>query len=616
MDEYQKAVAGHVRGPIMINAGAGTGKTTVLTVRFAALVKAGRAAASDILAVTFTREAAGVMRERVQNLIGEDVEGFNISTIHSLGHRLLRLGGGSVSVADPDDAYEIFQRAMLEVGMGSDRWDAQKLFAMVTTLKENLVGPEQYQPVGGSYLQESLRMAYTRYQALLGEAGVLDFGDLVLGAVEKLYRDPEFMSYIQTLLPYVMVDEFQDTSRSQYELVRCLVSGQGNVMVTGSPAQTIHEWRGARFKQLETAFARDFPDAPVHTLRVNYRSAGPIVRAASAVGYGYPDAEQVPDRDGGEEIQLWQPANQYEEAGRVAHLIQQLLNDGLPAPSDIAVLYRTHRQADVIESQLSACGIPYVLTGGPCLYKRPEVEDLIAYLTIAVHPNEEGPLERVVNVPPRGLGPNSVRRLKGPHPILTLDVLKAAVRGENGPLRPRVRTAAGDLLTQLTSLIARANDNTPPEEMIDLILELTGYRRWVEELLEGYSRLRAISQVREDASGYDDLLEFLQYAVERAGNNTKRGVCLSTIHMAKGREWPVVIVVGATEGLLPHARSLKQAAEPEEERRLMYVAMTRAEGRLVLSAPQAQVTDKGARSTQPSRYLRLIPRELLQVAEG
>lgn len=610
-DEFQVAVAGHGRGPLMVNAGPGTGKTTCLTARFVALVEAGLAAPTDVLAVTFTREAAGVMRERVQRRLGQDVEGLRISTIHSLAYGVLGYGKRrGPRVAVPEDAYEHFQRAMLEVGLSSDRWDAEALFRLITGLKEHLIGPEQYQVTPGSVFQENVQRVYRRYQQILAEEGLLDFGDLILKAIDRLHGDPGLLEYLRGLTPFVMVDEFQDTSRAQYELVRLLVGDERNIVVVGSPAQTIHEWRGARMGELREAFRQDFPDAPEQTLRVNYRSTRTIVAAASAVGQGYPDADQEADRDGDEPIRVWRPANQYEEAGRVALTVRRWLDEGIP-PDEIAVLHRTHRQADVLESQLFASGIPYTLVGVKRLYARPEVQHLLAYLSLALDPGRDDLLELIVNVPPRGLGPNTLARIKGTDPVLTMEAMRAAARGRDG-LPPRAVEAAAKFVAQM-DLLARKARELPPKEAIEFVLEATGYLNWTEELLDGYRRARALSQVAQDAGGFDSLAAFLEYAGRRAGEAEGEGVCLSTIHAAKGREWTAVIVVGVVEGLLPHARALKQSREPEEERRLLYVAMTRARDHLVLSVPRTQVDDAGVRDLAPSRFLRPIPRELVEV---
>jgi DNA helicase-2/ATP-dependent DNA helicase PcrA len=612
LDETQKAVAGHKSGPLLVHAGAGTGKTSVQQFMVANLVQSGLAAPTDVLWITFTREAAGVCRDRLLMLLGQDLETKNISTVHSACLRLLNLRRRRrVKVADPEEAFDIFQRAMLQMGLTPDRWDAPVLYAQVCSKKENLVTAKDYKPLVGSFQEEALKRVYVRYQEILTEEGKLDFGDLVLTIVEELYADEDFLRYVRGLLPWVVVDEFQDTSVAQYEFIRLVTGSDDNLLCCGSPAQSIHEWRGAKYPHVRDGFRRDFPNAPEVTLPRNYRSSAMVVEAGKAIGWGYPDAQQEATRPPGDLIELWRPATQYEEAGRMAQFIARELDQGRQA-QDIAVLLRTHRQAHIFESQFSASGIPYVVSGTSRLYKRQEVTHLLTYLELGSKPQDEASVESIINSPPRGLGPNSVLRLKGTHPILTLGVLTNAVNGGNGALPPRVEAAAAGLLGQLNAIGMQVAQGLPPADVIDFVLDVTGYREWAIELLDGYGRLRAMEQVQADAAGFDNLVDFLEHARKRTNEAAHVGVTISTIHGAKGREWPVVLVPGVVEGLLPHAKALKQSSEPEEERRLMYVAVTRAMDRLVLSAPVATVTEHRQVDTRPSRYLRLIPTDLLQ----
>lgn len=614
LDHEQKVVAMHVEGPLLLFAGPGTGKTRTLSVRVATLVQMGKAAATDILAITFTRDAATVMAERIQKLLGHDLMAINAGTFHSVALRLLQLGGRKLKVADEQCAFEEFKRALLEVGLPPDKWDPRVLFDMVAALKERLISAADYQPTANSYGEKALKSAYERYQTLLAEKRLCDFGDLILGAVEKLYADPEFLTYVQTLFPFVMVDEFQDTSVSQYEMVRCLTNLNRNLLVVGSPSQSIHEWRGANVAEIQAAFRRDFPAARAVTLTRNYRCTANIVAAATAVGSGYPDALQVAARPEGPPIELWQPANQFDEAAQIAAYILSVLDTGEVQPEHVAVLFRTHRQADVLESQLSACAIPYVVSGAQSLYQQAEVGHILAYLHLATDRDYPGALQSIINIPPRGLGPNTVSRLTGIEPVLTWDMLGAALRG--GAFSPRVTSAIGTLISTVDTLSQMATENVPPDKLIEHLLEMSGYRVWAEELLDGYSQLRALEQVVQDASQFDHLPEFLRYADGRAGLSFSGGVTLTTMHAAKGLEWPVVCIAGVIEGVIPHARALKTGSGPDEERRLLYVAMTRALNRLVISAPCSQVQDGRSRDASPSRYLRLLPMNLLNIRSG
>lgn len=614
LDEAQAVVAGHDQGAVLVNAGPGTGKTRCLSARFVNLVESGVAAPPDILAVTFTREAASVMKERVQEGLGEDVEGLRISTIHSLAYSLLRLGNKKPKVAPPEDAYERFVRAFHEVGMTERQAKPETLFHLVAGLKERLISPEQYKDkmAADSLSQESVYRVYDRYQDLLAEENLVDFGDLVMGAVAMIQGDEDMAGYLRTLTPYIMVDEFQDTSPAQYALLRALSpADRNNLMAVGSPAQTIHEWRGARLGELLDAFHRDFPQAPSYTLRYNYRSTQRIVSAAAAVGEGYPDAEQEARRPVGDPIEVWRPANQFEEAGRVALTAQRWIEEGI-APDDIAVLYRTHRQADPLEAQLTAQNIPYQMTGALRLYDHLDVQVILAYLGLALNPVQDGLLELVVNTPPRGLGPNSVARIRGSDPVLTLAGLWEAA--QNAALPTRVKDAAQELLSLLERLERKAR-SFPPRRMVQAVLSETKYQEWLDGQLDGYRRSRALAQLVQDAERFDDLSAFLKYAKERTEQD-QHGVHLSTIHASKGREWRAVIVISVVEGLLPHSAALKQGGEPEEERRLLYVAMTRAKDRLVLSVPRTLTTPDGdVQEATPSRFLRRLPREAVRIIQ-
>jgi len=613
LDEVQTVVAQHGQGPAIVNAGPGAGKTRCLSARFVNLVESGAAAPPDILAVTFTREAASVMKERVQQGLGEDVEGLRISTIHSLAYSLLRLGNKKPKVAPPEDAYERFVRAFHEVGMTERQAQPERLFHLVAGLKERLISPQQYKDkmLAESLSQESVYRVYDRYQNLLAEENLLDFGDLVMNAVDMIQADEDMAEFLRTLTPYIMVDEFQDTSPAQYTLLSMLAAGRNNLMAVGSPAQTIHEWRGARLGELLDAFRRDFPQAADYTLRYNYRSTRTIVTAAAAVGEGYPDAAQEARLPAGDPVEIWRPANQFEEAGRVALTIQRWIEEGI-APDDIAVLYRTHRQAAPLESQLTGQNIPYQMTGAVRLYDHLDAQVVLAYLGLALDPVQDGLLELVVNTPPRGLGPNSVARIRGNDPVLTLAGLWEAA--QNAALPTRVKDAAQQLLSLLESLEHKAR-TLPPRQMVEAVLADTKYRQWLESQLDGYRRSRALAQLVQDAERFDDLSAFLKYAKERTEQD-QRGVHLSTIHASKGREWRAVIVIGVVEGLLPHSAALKQGGEPQEERRLLYVAMTRAKDRLALSVPRTLVTPDGdVQEATPSRFLRRLPRETVKLAE-
>jgi DNA helicase-2/ATP-dependent DNA helicase PcrA len=616
----------HERGPLIVSAGPGTGKTRVLTYRVARLVEKRLAGPRDVLAVTFTRKAAAEMRERIQLLLGYDAADgeLHVSTIHSLAYGVLAAQKAQrgkkkrLDVLEPDDAFAVLKRAALETGLTPDRWDPESLFREVQYAKDRLVGPDEYVQVRGSYFEEHVARAYRRYQQILEEEQKLDLADLTWKAVQLLNRNPALLAHLRALSPFVMVDEFQDTSLGQYELIKLLVGEAHNLFVVVSPAQALYGWRGAHVEQLLAQVRQDFPETQEIALASNYRSTGAIVRASREIVNGrYADAHLTPVREMGERLVVGRLPTQDDEAAFVVAEARQLHESGTPW-AEIAVLYRTHQQAYALEKALSRAGAPYTLGDGQRLYQREEVGQALAYLRLAQDPDAEGALDAVVNTPPRGIGPNSLRRIKQGQPYLTAELLaKAVAEGLAWGLRDQVVESTCGLLAFVTQELPRRAD-LPPAELLRYVLDATGFEKWLLEEYDGYRRLASIRQVHEDAAEYATLSDFLDYAFERSDGffETSRGVQLGTIHAAKGLEFAAVFVVGLDEGTLPHARALKTAADPAEERRLCYVAMTRAKDRLYMLCPQARVADDKAQPRRPSRYFGDLPPELIEKGQG
>ena len=590
----QRAIANFRDGPLMVNAGPGTGKTFCISARFNHIVQDGLAPPQAILAVTFTRDAARVMRERVQKALGldSDGDGLLISTIHSLGYRILRAAGRRPRVIPPEDALEMFQRACTEVGVPMHLWGVIPLYRAITTLKERGISPEDGIPTG-SLNQEVLIAAYRRYQTLLKEENLYDFGDLVMEALQCLRTNPDLRGFLQGIVRYSMVDEFQDTSPVQYELVRMLA--RDNLMVVGSPAQTIHEWRGASWNEIKKLFRSCYPGAPEITLNENLRSDAYIVRAASAVGYGYPDADQVPRKPAQEKVRLIFPSDPFQEAEWIACTLQDWHADGMPW-SSMAVLYRLHAQAGAIERGLFTAGIPFSVERDT--YARREVQALLDYLELALEPDQSPRLQRVLNFPPRGIAPKWVGSLD-----ISMPGLQSAVRGD-GDLPLRVRESIAQFL-EIVDALQKISTIFPPPEVVRRAVEITGLGQWLQDQLDGYSSAMAIQQVVLEASQFSTLEEFLAYARTRVGRALSGGVTLSTIHASKGREWPCVIVAGVVEDILPLQGNV------EEEKRVFYVAITRAIDRLVISSPRQIAHGQRMVQAEPSRFLRLIPEEVV-----
>jgi len=623
LDPAQQAVVEHEQGPLVVLAGPGTGKTRVLTCRVARLAEKGLASPRDVLAVTFTRKAAAEMRERVQLLLGYDVNELNISTIHSLAYRILHSGQVLLTqaqgkkrlhVLEPGEAFGVLKRAALETGLTPNRWDPEMLFGEIQRAKDRLVGPDEYVRVPGSYFEEHVARAYRRYQQILEEEGKLDLADLIWKAVRLLRNNPALLAHLRALSPYVVVDEFQDTSMGQYELLRLLAEQSRNLFVVASPAQALYGWRGAHVDRLLTHVHHDFPEVREVTLESNYRSTGTIVRASREVVDGrYRDAALVPVREQGDLVVVARLPTPDDEAAFVAAETSHLHEDGMPW-NEMAVLYRTHRQAYVLEKCLAQAGVPYTLGEGRRLYQREEVTQVLAYLRLAQDPDALGALDTVVNVPPRGIGPNSLRRIKQGRVHLTAELLAQAIaEGLNWGLREQVVEAVYELHCLITQVLPQKAD-LPPAELIQFVLDATGFVEWLRQEFDGQRRLAGIHQLQEDTAEFPHLADFLDYARERTDGffESGRGVQLSTIHAAKGLEFDAVLVVGLEEGMLPHARALKTARDPAEERRLCYVAMTRARDRLYMLCSRTRATDGRAQPRRPSRYFGDLPRSLLE----
>ena len=603
---------------MMVLAGPGTGKTRVLTYHVVRLVEKGLASPHDVLAVTFTRKAAAEMRERVQLLLGYDVDGLNMSTIHSLCYRILRIARKKrPRVLDTAEAFEVFQRAALEVNLDEQLWDREALFQRVQRAKGRLVGPEDYVQVQGSYYEQQVGKVYRRYQQLLDESKKLDLSDLVRHAVGLLEINKALHAHLQALSPYVLVDEFQDTSMGQYELLNLLVGERQNLFVVLSPAQALYEWRGAYADRLMEAVEKDFPTLRKITLEANYRSVGTIVTASEKVVNGngrndngrYEDAHLTPVRDGGQPIGVGRFATDHDVAAFVVEESQKLQAEGVPW-REMAILYRTHSQAYVLEKHLADADIPY--TQSNKLYQQLEVGKILAYVRLAQDPWESTALDSIVNVPPRGIGPNSLRRMKRGSSQMTIERLSDTIaQGLEWGLSEQVMEATYDLITLVTETLP-SKTHLPPAELIQFILDETGFVEWLRGTFEGTRRLGSIRQLREEAADFNELTAFLGYAGQRSDGflDSNNGVQLSTIHAAKGLEFDAVFVIGLEEGTLPHGRALKTSRDPGGERRLCYVAMTRARDRLYMLCSD---TDGrwGKRRRRPSRYFGDLPRYLL-----
>lgn len=596
-------------------AGHGAGKTTILLERYACLVRERVAWPYEVILLTFTRRAATEMRERLQLMLGEDVDDLPIFTIHSFAKSVLASAAGRHSplkVYDPNQAFKALRRAMENASLPETVWPPGFVADLIADAKERGVNAEEFVTVPDSPAQQAIGRVYARYQELLQQHRAHDFSDLVMGAHRMLQSQPSLLEQLQMRCRFVMVDEWPDTSLGQYQFIRQVVGPSKNLFVVGSEAQSIYEWRAANYARLAEQFHKDFPEAKRLVLRQNFRSTEQIVRSAAAVfsHRRYSDVELVATRGPGEPIRDVRVQNEHEEAAFVAAEATRLARSGIPW-NEMAVLYRINRQSALLEHEFMHRQIPYVLPQKQRLYHRREVRDILAYLSLT-QAQDETALRQIINSPPRSIGPVSLRALMGNN--LTLNwqrFIESSECGQKMGLKPQAIERLRSLRQVLDDLNVQARD-TPPALLIDHILERTGYQAWLLDELDGEARLNSIRALQREAEGYHTTAEFLAVMQSRINADLERpddeGITLLTIHSAKGLQFRVVFVVGMEEGLLPHARSIESGAEAGE-RRLAHVAISRARDLLYLVSAQSREHNGRRVYPRPSRYLTTLPHE-------
>jgi DNA helicase-2/ATP-dependent DNA helicase PcrA len=636
LNPEQRRAAETTEGPLLVLAGAGSGKTRVLVHRIAYLIGACGIPPESILAVTFTNKAAGEMRERVEKLLGPDAGGLWVTTFHAACVRILRREVGHLgwsrgfAIYDEDDSLATVKEALRRRGLDPKLHDPRRLRWRIDQWKNAGVLPARAAESAADLEAEEAAETYAVYQRLLRDANALDFGDLILQSVELFERFPEVLAHYQRRWSYVLVDEYQDTNRVQYRLVTQLAREHGNLCVVGDPDQSVYGWRGADVRNI-LDFERDFPAAQVVKLERNYRSTRPILDGASAVvanNLARREKQMLAERGDGEPIRFFEAADEREEAAfAVRELLTAARRDARPL-SDFAIFYRTNAQSRPFEEELLRYDVPYVVVGGVRFYERAEVKDALAFVRLALNPADAAALRRIVNVPPRGIGKATLERagqVAERDGVTLLDGLRRlAGSGDAG------RAAAPiDAFCALVEELGAALGAASPAEAIAHALKRSGYLAHLER--EGTPEAEArLENLRELVAGAEDfaaesgsageerpaIARFLdQVALVSdvdAWDRRAERVSLMTAHSAKGLEFPVVFLVGLEEGVFPHAASARDAAGLEEERRLFYVGMTRAMERLYLSCAQER-RRYGARSfAVPSRFLREIPPSLLQ----
>ena len=631
----QREAVLHGDGPLLVLAGAGSGKTRVLTYRVAHLVSECGVRAEQILAVTFTNKAAREMRERLERLLDDGVHGLTAGTFHSVCARWLRreaprLGiPSSFAIYDDSDQLALCRRALAEVDVSEHLLTAAALRGFIERRRNAAEPLDRHEVYEGPQRMEALLRGAARYEQLLHRAGALDFGSLITAMLRLLTEQLPVRDAYRARYRYVLVDEYQDINRAQYQLVRMIAGGQGNLNVVGDDDQSIYGFRGATVRAI-LDFGRDHSDAHVIRLEQNYRSTGNILAAASAVICRNADRHGKTlwtENGPGEPVTVATLPDDRTEARYVASDIERVLGAGR-APADVAVFYRTNAQSRLLEEELLFRRIRYVLIGGTRFYDRKEVKDVLAYLRLLLNPADDISLTRIINVPTRGIGATTVGALtdaaKGRGvPVATiLDDLDAA----NLALASASRSRAADFWSMVGHLRTSLGDRSMAD-IIELVLAETGLLSRLraegtqeaearadnlDELIGAARELDAMDGAPRGASAVEAFLERAALVSDLDDDEERRGaISLMTLHNSKGLEFPAVYLVGMEEGVFPHARALDEGGL-EEERRLCYVGMTRARERLVLTRARHRILFGASQNNPPSRFLREVPADLVR----
>ena len=644
LNDQQRAAVKHEGSPLLIVAGAGSGKTRVLTHRIAYLLAARGVQPGQILAITFTNKAAGEMKERVEALIGPRAKSMWVSTFHSACVRILRreakrLGMSSnFSIYDAADSQRLLSMVCRDLDLDPKRFPPRSLSAQISNLKNELIDWETYAAGAATPSEEMLSEVYRTYQRRLGEASAVDFDDLIMTTVNLFQAFPEAAEHYRRRFRHVLVDEYQDTNHAQYVLVKELVGppggdlAAGELAVVGDADQSIYAFRGATIRNI-LQFEEDFPDAQTILLEQNYRSTQTILSAANAViarnlnrkpknlwsdaGSGWPIVGYVAD-------------NEHDEATFVSQTVDELSDARHAKPRDVAVFYRTNAQSRVFEEVFIRVGLPYKVVGGVRFYERREVRDALAYLRMLANPDDVVSLRRIVNTPKRGIGDRAIAMVEVYAERERVGFWQALTQAGAVPgLQARSVNAINAFVRLIDSLRTLVDAGTGPATVLQAVLEQSGYLAELqaskdpqdESRVENLSELEAVAHEFEEAAPDGTLAEFLERVALVADTDeipeaTEDGgvVTLMTLHTAKGLEFPVIFLTGMEDGVFPHLRSLGNATELEEERRLAYVGITRARERLYLSRAVMRSAWGSPQWNPPSRFLEEVPAELIDWA--
>lgn len=633
MNKEQSEAVRTTEGPLLIMAGAGSGKTRVLTHRIAYLLDEKDVSPYNILAITFTNKAAKEMKERVEHLVGEEAQVIWMSTFHSMCVKILRRDADRIgiernfTIIDPTDQKSVIKDVLKNENIDSKRFEPRMFVGAISNLKNELKTPEDAMKEANDFHSQMVATVYSGYQRQLSRNEALDFDDLIMKTIRLFERVPDTLEYYQNKFQYIHVDEYQDTNKAQYTLVKLLASKFKNLCVVGDSDQSIYGWRGADIQNI-LSFEEDYPEAKTIFLEQNYRSTKTILTAANEVIKH--NTERKPKglwtaNNGGEKIKYYEAMTERDEAEYVVREIIKHRKSGKDY-NDMAILYRTNAQSRVLEETFMKSNIPYTMVGGQKFYDRKEIKDLLSYLRIVANSNDDISLQRIINVPKRGIGPSSVDKIQRYALDNNISMFDALGEVDFIGLSKKVTQKCIQFYEMVQNLI-KEQEFLEISEIVEEILEKSGYRQMLEreQTIESRSRLENIDEFMSVPKDYEkdtpleeqSLINFLtdlSLVADIDEAQIDSGVTLMTMHSAKGLEFPIVFLMGMEESLFPHIRAIKSDDdhEMEEERRICYVAITRAEEVLYITHATSRMLFGRSQANLPSRFLKEIPEELLE----
>ncbi|WP_313510016.1 DNA helicase PcrA [Enterococcus sp.] len=641
MNPRQKEAVMHTEGPLLLMAGAGSGKTRVLTHRIAYLIEEKDVNPWNILAITFTNKAAKEMKERVTNLLGSGGEDVWVSTFHSMCVRILRrdvdrIGyAKSFTIVDSSEQNTLMKRILKELNIDPKKYDPRAILGAISHAKNELQTPEAYNALEGSLFEQIVGRCYVRYQKELRNNQCMDFDDLIMNTIRLLQENEDALQFYQRKFHYIHVDEYQDTNHAQYTLVNLLAARFKNLCVVGDADQSIYGWRGANMQNI-LDFEKDYPDATTILLEQNYRSTQTILSAANQVirnNRNRPDKKLWTENTSGEKITYYRGDSERDEARFIVSEMQKQIAEKSRKFGDFAILYRTNAQSRIIEEMLLKANVPYTMVGGRKFYDRKEIRDILAYLSAIANPSDSISLERIINVPKRSIGATSVEKLRAFATMHEWSLLEAAINVDLANISGKAGKEIGSFGLMMDGF-AQMIPYLSITELTKEILDKTGYRQELENqnTLEAQARLENLeeflsvtqefdkrfeSQNEDDADAPDEKLTVflndlaLLSDVDSYEEESSQ-VTLMTLHAAKGLEFPVVFLIGLEENVFPLSRALMEESELEEERRLAYVGITRAEQELFMTNAFSRTLYGRTQYNRPSRFIEEIEKDLIQ----